>query len=170
MAIRTYKNEAWQDIQSLKAVKDGVFADVPSVKIDAAGVKQEVYPTKPPILYLYKDGDECVNVTGGWNCLAMPGGILTKKADCINTYSYNGGNFGSIRVFTRNKIDTSGYKYLNVTKKTTTISYGYSLCWVYHYLLISASCPTDSNMWIKDDEKNLSYSAYDTSPLNVMEV
>lgn len=53
MAIRIYKNNAWQDIAGLKAQKNGVFADVPSANIDVGGVSKEVYPST---LWIIKNG------------------------------------------------------------------------------------------------------------------
>lgn len=57
-------------------------------------------------LYLYKDGDECVDVTGGWSARNLNGGVLTKNpTDMV----LSGTSTSSVQAFTNNPIDLSGY-------------------------------------------------------------
>lgn len=95
-----------------------------------------------PPLYLYKEGDECIDVTGGWK------GALTYS----NSYWAGGQGIGTFndsyvklktnasrslkRMATVNKIDVSKYNtlYVELNQKTSTSSYGGTQLLVLKYL------------------------------------
>ncbi len=56
---------AWRDAKTIRRYDQErqAFVDVEAVYTTINGVKRQVWPNK---LYLYKAGDECVAVTGGW--------------------------------------------------------------------------------------------------------
>ena len=74
-----------------------------------------------PPLYLYKDGDECVNLTGGFivyknNSNATPVGIFSKNTDYLELDATKG--YASCG--TTNKINVSEYKTLYIDSSTDT--------------------------------------------------
>lgn len=115
MSVQIYKNNAWQDIAGLKAQKDGVYADVPSAKIDVAGAKQEVWPElrqKVNYLMLYDFGNECTDVTGGWVGLASSQAAYStveKHSDNMFVWAWAG---AAATFDTQNVINISAYSKL----------------------------------------------------------
>lgn len=81
-----------------------------------------------PILYLYKDGDECASITGGWegtNFSTFSKGTLTKNSDNINLTCPSGNYW--IVASTTNKVDITKYSKLKVEYKgNVRTSYGVS--------------------------------------------
>lgn len=64
-------------------------------------------------LWLYKDGDECTDVTGGWNALASgSSGSLTKNSSSFTLAYYSGMN--AYDAITKNTVDISDYSKLYI--------------------------------------------------------
>ena len=61
--------------------------------------------------YLYNNGDECTDITGGWVPQTETNGRATKNADHI-ALSYTGSSLTGAIVDTANKIDVTGYSTL----------------------------------------------------------
>lgn len=61
-------------------------------------------------LYLYKDGDECIDLTGGWlkGGYTRGTGTLTKEDDCMELYTNTSAN-QTVTVLTKNKVNLTGY-------------------------------------------------------------
>ena len=90
-----------------------------------------------PRTYLYNNGDECTDITGGWKAIAVDEGegtttkkpTLTYNSDlkCLNAQLYgdsSGSNGGSITI--NNKIDYSQYKHLNIVYTANLTHYNAS--------------------------------------------
>jgi hypothetical protein len=73
-------------------------------------------------LWLYKDGDECEDVTGGWGwCWKLStytNGFITKNADNI-TFGEETDGYGNLFLFTSNLIDMSRYSTLHCIMDVT---------------------------------------------------
>lgn len=89
---------------------DGVYYSVPQINAPAAdGVWGQVWPER---LYLYKTGDECIGVTGGWAPYASAGATATKDTDSL-TITMNGDSYYQTGQFCPKKaIDFTGYSKL----------------------------------------------------------
>lgn len=75
------------------------------------GVAPRAASSTPPRLYLYKDGDECEAVTGGWTSNLHGTANVTKNAKTISlsgTY-VRGSHFGTARITTKNQIHIGNY-------------------------------------------------------------
>ena len=75
----------------------------------------------PPLLYLYKDGDECIDVTGGWHINSAVYGSVTKNSN--NMYMKGLTSGGRLTLYTTNSIDCKEYKYLYFEIEGKTINY-----------------------------------------------
>lgn len=78
------------------------------------GIWEQVWPTK---LWLYRDGDECSEVTGGWEIRQQTAEIrgTTLSVYCnINDGTYRG------TIFARNQIDLTPYRTIHFTKDITS--------------------------------------------------
>lgn len=68
---------------------------------------------KDNILYLYREGNECVETTGGWvgkNFFNHSGGqYAIKQSDCLDYGDNSSGSYGYGGFYTKNKIDLSQY-------------------------------------------------------------
>lgn len=99
---------AYRDAKTIRRYDQELqaFVDVEAVYTTINGVKRQVWPNK---LYLYKDGDECVGVTGGWGIKLNYYGA----ADMKNTNGcFDSGKLTTSKgnaVFTTNVIDVSRY-------------------------------------------------------------
>ena len=108
-------------------------------------------------LWLYKNGDECIDVTGGWELVKkrVQGGdncTIIKNADNIKTTSISSANFPTIcGMATKNSIDLSSY-----TKLYFELGYTYAKSKVFE-------CGTLNNKNIENNLANADYfSAYST--------
>ena len=88
---------------------------------------RKVWPTK---LWLYKDGDECTSITGGWRyqpynyyspSFVYKTPIIERRADSLYTRLVFGRSFNCTLIGTANIIDTSRY-----TKMCCVVSSSYS--------------------------------------------
>ena len=82
--------------------------------------------------YLYLNGDECEDITGGWEGIIYNGNhsyTIDPKNGCMYLYSSSGS--GNVRVFPSNKISTSGFSTLNfdIQPKTNASNAGIYLGW-----------------------------------------
>lgn len=71
-------------------------------------------------LYLYRDGDECEDVTGGWTAKSAGNASFTK--DGTRLIAYGGSNSTSYgKFYTVNKVDVTGWNKLKVTIDSATV-------------------------------------------------
>ena len=77
--------------------------------------------SRPRLNYLYNKGDECTNITGGWNAercwLNELSGYtyartVTKNPTNISIYTDDGNTYGAISARTVNPIDLTDYNHL----------------------------------------------------------
>ena len=69
------------------------------------------------ITYLYNSGDECTDISGGWDFIAgrdVSIGSYTENNDSITLKSSNSSGKRSIQATTKNKIDLSGKSFIKV--------------------------------------------------------
>lgn len=79
----------------------------------------------PPRLYLYRDGDECEAVTGGWETHLQGTANVTKNATTISlsgSYVY-GSHFGTALITTKNQVHIGNYN-TAVVKLKSFSTYG----------------------------------------------
>lgn len=110
----------------------------------------ELGDAPPPPLYLYKEGDECIDTTGGWkgaltySTAYWAGGqrIGTFNDSCVNLKT--SATRSIRRICTSNKIDVSNYNtlYIELTPKTNTSTYGVI------QLLLFTSLSEQSSNWV----------------------
>ncbi|WP_072684059.1 hypothetical protein [Holdemania sp. Marseille-P2844] len=81
-----------------------------------AGGAKPVKPKEYKRLYLYKDGDQCTDVTGGWTFTkpASPGGNYTSSFNKDGCLYCGGQNTGDARFKTVNSINMSDYDRLMI--------------------------------------------------------
>lgn len=74
-------------------------------------------------LYLYKNGDQCTDITGGWanKNLYSNGGAVTFGDESITMQGSTAGTNNQYIVYANNKINFTGYKKLVVKLDTTMI-------------------------------------------------
>ena len=105
---------------------NGTKAKTIDVLVDAA---QEFSVEVRYHLYLYNNGDECTDVTGGWSIVQLHGGdkdiIVTKKADRIELYAPLWSNG---QIVTNRNIDISGYSELVVSYGVSNIAQLHTQC------------------------------------------
>lgn len=113
---------AWRDAKAIRRYDQErqAFVDVEAVYATVDGVKRQVWPER---LYLYKAGDECNDVTGGWvggsGTLGRthPSGVLTNAATKLTE---------SNRIGFANYNDTSKYfsiKFIRTSRKIDITRY-----------------------------------------------
>lgn len=75
----------------------------------------EVVPPTNNKLYLYKDGDECVDITGGWDISHTTRGVFTKESDGIllNVADTTWAQSYEL-AFPKNNVDRTEYKTLHL--------------------------------------------------------
>lgn len=87
-SIKRYdqQNDAWTDCTSAQVQENGVWVE----------------KLQKPITYLYKDGDECTDITGGWNLKYLPSyastsyATLTKNTDTLKFWVGNANYYASV--------------------------------------------------------------------------
>lgn len=98
---------------------NGTKNNTETVLIDIAGVYEIEMSFK---LWLYKDGDECIDITGGWNTSSSwSAGTVTKNNDSIKLSSTSG---SGLSVETSNSINSAGYTSLCVEVSATNVMSG----------------------------------------------
>lgn len=103
-----------QNVPRRYDAESGAFVDTTGKAYDvgAAAWAEKWSPNKP--LYLYNEGDECVDITGGWKLKPYSGyeSYTSVKKNASNMYFYLAyANYcGSL--VTNNKIDVTGYSKL----------------------------------------------------------
>lgn len=114
--------QAYKDIEGLRIRRpDGVLVDAQVARKRVGSAWVDVWPEN---LYLYKPGDECVAVTGGWGTYPYRFGAnpatnntaktptITKTAKSITLFEPSGYYRGSL--FTEQPISMAGYNRLKV--------------------------------------------------------
>lgn len=124
---------------SAKIYKDGAFQDAPIPKVFAGGVEKETtgriwkdgswQDVWSPRLWLYRDGDECVDVTGGWMKILY----WSVGADFSSCFVKNPTNmivreisktaYGAPAFYTKNAIPCTGNKKLYVEYSISNVAY-----------------------------------------------
>lgn len=114
MSVKRFDGSNWVDVSLVKRWNGSVWVDAQSVKrwADSAWVE-----TLDRDKILYDHGNEYSEITGGWtaDCLYMngyTGGIWYKYGDCLYSADTTD-NYGNIAYQTNNKVDTTGYNYIN---------------------------------------------------------
>ena len=109
---------------------NGVSRKVKNVWRGVSGVARQCHQSK---LYLYKNGDECTDVTGGWQLVNVdpsysPSLSLSKQANCLYA-TQSGSGLGFLT--TKKAIDLSKFKTINyrITAKYNTTSW--QTLWLY---------------------------------------
>jgi len=115
-------------------------------------------------LYLYKDGNQYTSTTGGWayQKINSNGGAATFNSDHILlTPSYNGTN-NQYAIYTKSKINLTGYKHLTVVYDGETInsSYTYTTLSIYINTSLSTS-PSEIpsyNVFVQQRSKDTTFT------------
>ena len=87
-----------------------------SLYVGVNGVARQFF-SNPEKLYLYNEGDECVNVTGGWNLVGHESGstVVTKENDSIKISYTKNPHYGMWGFMTtKNTIDFSNYSKIHI--------------------------------------------------------
>lgn len=95
----------------LTAEPSGAWYSVP--KLEATGDSETWKQVWPKRLYLYNEGDECIDITGGWvNTSSSNKSYATKKSNSLSVYSNanDGTYYGALSTY--NKIPIVKYKKL----------------------------------------------------------
>ena len=76
---------------------------------ESAQAWEERWSAIKSTLYLYNEGDECTNVTGGWEATVSgrTGGIVTKSGESIKITSNSG--YNEMMIVTQKTVDLSKY-------------------------------------------------------------
>lgn len=94
---------------------NGIARKIRTGYIGVNGVARQFFNRQK--LYLYNEGDECVNVTGGWDLVGHESGstVVTKEKDSIKI-SYTRHPYYGMWGFmnSRNKIDFSNYSKIHI--------------------------------------------------------
>lgn len=115
MSVKIWDTEtqAFKDAQMLQRydATAKAFTECTSAKKQTDGVWQDVWPDGPKVLYLYKDGDECVDVTGGFSVCYISNsygnGTATKEQNALSLLSPS---YSQMPAFgTNNKIDAKRF-------------------------------------------------------------
>ena len=120
MGVMLYNSTegAFKDVQAMQKydASANAWKECTSAQVQDNGVWVE--KLQKPITYLYKDGDECTNITGGyvlWNPCNRSDGSFVKGSNYIyvkgSLYTSNG-EYGCT---TAKEIDFAPYKTLNVS-------------------------------------------------------
>lgn len=105
--MKIWSAGAYQDPETLLVPGiDGIYQEAEAARIKVDGAWVDVWPSR---LYLYKNGNECSAVTGGWGVKLNYYGA--EDMENKNGY-FDSGNFTTAKgnaVFTTNVIDVSRY-------------------------------------------------------------
>ena len=103
---------------TLQSKKDAIASVITSKGISASGtetfdsLKNKINSLKKPQLVLFDSGNLCSNITGGWTgSVSNNKLVVSSQTQTIDSWRSS--------IFTKNKINTSGYKYLHATVSYT---------------------------------------------------
>ena len=97
---------------------NGTKTTTETVLIDITGV-YEIEMSY--IRFLYKDGDKCEKLTGGWSSNKAGNATFTEENNCL--VAYGGSNSGAYgKFYTVNLIDVSNFEKLKITIQNCTVS------------------------------------------------
>lgn len=120
MSVKIYDtaNSAFKDIQAMQRYDPSANAwkECTSAKVQENDVWVE--KLQKPITYLYKDGNECTNITGGyvlWNPDNRSDGSFVKGSNYIYVKGSSITSKGEYGCTTAKEIDFAPYKTLNVS-------------------------------------------------------
>ena len=103
---------------TLQSKKDAIASVITSKGVSASGtesfdsLKNKIDSLKKPQIVLFDSGNLCTSVTGGWT------GSVSSNKLVVTTATQTIDKWRS-SIFTKNKINTSGYKYLHATVSYT---------------------------------------------------
>lgn len=109
---------AWKDAETMQRYDASMqaYKECASAKRQTDGIWKKVWPDRPETLYLYKDGDECIDVTGGWQSTGSTVSI-TKYSNCMRII--RNGVYNSVK--TACKINLLPYHYIYAQYEGKTI-------------------------------------------------
>lgn len=103
-----------QNVPRRYDAENGAFVDTTGKVYDADAAAWAEKWSQNKQLYLYNEGDECVDITGGWKLKPRSGceSYTSVQKNATNMYFYlaNANYHGSL--VTNNKIDVAGYRKL----------------------------------------------------------
>lgn len=104
---------------------DGTKTKSQTVKITSEG--QSVNVALTYALILYDAGNQYTATTGGWGSSVESNGLIEFRANniYISGNGNNGGDYARVAIFTKNKVNLSGYSRLNITVNVTKVNYSH---------------------------------------------
>ena len=95
------------------------FIDVQGAYISEAGVRRQVWPDR---LYLYKLGDECITVTGGWTPEAI-GSNINKKENMLEITFDMGVAYKTAQLCCKNPVNFGEYRTAHMIVSSSVKNY-----------------------------------------------